>query len=1258
MALRCMEARELIDEVIQEKEVYGRKSLEHYRLSKSNPELCTGEDDGLFAVLDKVFTKQAENLPLLFDPKSAGIALKPSASALKRCISLLSGNGSLKGQEPAAVDVFKAPDALGWAYQYWNSEEKDRVFENVRTKKGAKIEGADLVPATQLYTEPYMVKFLVQNSLGATWMGIHPTSKLYEKWEYFVRDADRVPVEKKSVSEITFLDPACGSGHFLIEAFDLFYDMYEEEGILTEAEEICRSIIQNNLFGIDIDERAVQIAEASLWMKAAEKAFDFKGVPSNLVATNIRLPKGKDHLKEFLSKYPDDEILRPTLEVIFESLGHADELGSLLQIEEPVEKELKYIKERYTLEYKDTDWKEWKESIVKRLREHFAGEAEEADVGQVFFSRCANKGIVIFDLLARRYDVVAANPPYVGSINMGDNIRLYCQENYSKSKYDLFSVFIERCISLLLNKGISAIVTQETWLTSQQFTELRTEILTKYSFKLLGHIGPHGFSEILGGKVSTALILINKTLPSTTEILYSYKLNDIDYYQKEIYLKECINGKLPSRVFSLVIKKCLSIPKHPIAYWASDKLLNLLNSNISLGDMIENANFTKTGNNDRFLRYYWEISQESFNVGERWIWITKGTSFSRWYGSCDTVVDWSEGAQFHYKKDKVSRITKEEYIGISGLTYCTNSTLGLPFRFINRPGVSTYNSPQIFSKKLSNIFLLALLNSRYATYVTRLLSGPLAVVIGDIQRIPCPYSLIDCKDFLEKLAQLSLECKKNLISIKLDESDYNLNNISVLYPNLRTMLKEIQNFSNIFSVFLALATSEIDNYIINKLDINEERKNICELLGTPVGWFNIIVNYDYMPKLSSNFIDIPKELINNLGIYKKLILNLEELNRIKMRLKGLYEINIQPYKDKENFEMIDENSEEIISGQKHIPAETFLEELSQKMEIHPISIYWLLKEGIEQEGWRCIPEEKRFTEDRFTVIILRLLGHRWPKQIEAGEAVPEWADKDGIIPLTEGTDETTLLQRVRERISVEFEGGDVTSIEREFSEIMGITLEKWLEGEFFKHHIKQFKKRPVAWQIQSGRFTNKRKPAFSCLVYYHKLDGDLIPKIRSQYIGPLRQRYETELRSIESISPDSRSDRQEVRRVELGGLIQELKDFDMTLKKVITEGFDSKILTDIIKKETSDKWCSIDGIKPFPDSQDALLRQEMAYIPDINDGVRVNIAPLQKAGLLSSEVLAKKDLDKAISDRALWRADERRWCREGKLPVPGWWKIQ
>jgi len=155
LALRCMEARGLIDEVILQKPVYGGRSLEHHRLARRNPELCMGEDDGLFAVLEQAFERQAEYLPLLFDPQAPGVALKPSVAALKRCVALLSGTEAVKGREAATDEIFKAPDALGWAYQYWNTEEKDRVFEKVRTQKGAKIEGADIIPATQLYTEPY-----------------------------------------------------------------------------------------------------------------------------------------------------------------------------------------------------------------------------------------------------------------------------------------------------------------------------------------------------------------------------------------------------------------------------------------------------------------------------------------------------------------------------------------------------------------------------------------------------------------------------------------------------------------------------------------------------------------------------------------------------------------------------------------------------------------------------------------------------------------------------------------------------------------------------------------------------------------------------------------------------------------------------------------------------------------------------------------------------------------------------------------------
>jgi hypothetical protein len=191
--LRCLESRGLIEEVILQKPVYGGRSLVHYRFAQQNPSACVGEDDGLFAVIEDEFGRRTAELQTVFDPHAPAIALRPSVSALKRCVGLLSGSIPLNGQGEATDELFEAADAPGWAYQFWNAEEKDHVFERVRTQKGAKIQGADLIPATQLYTDPYMVKFLVQNSLGAFWAGMYPETRLTDGWEYYVRDADRNP---------------------------------------------------------------------------------------------------------------------------------------------------------------------------------------------------------------------------------------------------------------------------------------------------------------------------------------------------------------------------------------------------------------------------------------------------------------------------------------------------------------------------------------------------------------------------------------------------------------------------------------------------------------------------------------------------------------------------------------------------------------------------------------------------------------------------------------------------------------------------------------------------------------------------------------------------------------------------------------------------------------------------------------------------------------------------------------------------------
>lgn len=1301
-ALRCMEAREIIDEVVLQKEAYGWRSLQHNRFTLKYPEKCIGDDEGLFSVLFQEFELRVKELPHLFDPTVPAIALRPSVAVLKKCIALLSGREPVGGHGYLLDEIFEAPSSFGWAYQYWNAEEKNRVFEKVRTEK-SKIEGKDIIPVTCIYTEDYMVKFLVQNSLGAMWIGMHHDSRLAPRLKYFVGDADRARVEKKAVTSITFLDPACGSGHFLLEAFDVFFEMYKEEGKFSTSEEICASILNNNLFGIDIDERAVQISIAVLWMKAKQKAplleaavlSDFH---KHLTSTNIWLPKDKNHLEYFLNKHPEDRPLISALEAIFEGLKNVRELGSLLRIEELVKEELQNIAGKLgtqrTLVAPKTDqeWETWRHDVLERLKEHVTDEAVSVDTSQFLFSHSVGKGLLLFDLLAQCYDVVATNPPFSGSRTMGSILKEYVNRYYAPGKRDLYTAFILRCLELTRMKGRIAIVTQQSWMFLSSFADLRAieqerlrriggsefkGMLQDTAIELIAHLGEHAFEDPAAAGAFVALFVFAKTTPSLEHRITAFRLIGPKSSSEKDTLLLTSNKTSSNMIrFACQQRGLLSIPNAPLVYSARENIMKILNSPSRLRDLAFARQGLATSDNNRFVRYFWEVPDAR---NAEWPSYLKGGKYQKWGGLDWLAIDWRHnGAAVKAKAGdlygSVTRTIKnQDFYFKPCLTYTLMSRGSLGVRKA-RPGPFDVGGMCIFSNCMPLEALAALLNSRLVSYLLRIVSQDLKFQCGTVESLPLPPKTKLGQDW-EKLGNVAIRLKEWAIAkvevIERGSELYRARFCEQLWNDdlhaVLAMLHSIEAFCDQKSNDL-FALSQDD-----EMDIFRE-------VGRPAGQMPLIEGYDMLPLLPSGVPELPHEVCDYLARYKRKALAPQQLVDLKKHLRVLYQSGLRAEEETVETDYdVDENGEEgkweekggtaVVGASIPIPTETFLEELSQKLEVHPLSVYWLLKEGIEREAWRRVPMERRVVADRLTVIILRLLGYRWPRQIEEGESIPEWVDADGIIPLTEVAGRPTLLDLVRERIEEDSKGSDMITTEHEFANILGEPFDEWLATEFFKHHTQQFKKRPIAWQIESrsigsskrGRRRRKAsgsisRPAFSCLVLFHRLDNDFLPKIRNQYIGPLRARYETELRTLENIQTPSAD--QAERLVSLENLIEELREFDAKLEKVVNNGFDCPELREIVAREPLDKWTAIDCEASSPPTRDLFYTQEKAYSPDLSDGVRVNMAPLQKAGLLAADVLSGDDVDRAISDRAEWRRDDRRWCRDGKLPNPGWWKTK
>lgn len=610
-----------------------------------------------------------------------------------------------------------SPELIGWLYQFYISEKKDEVFASF--KKSKKAEAEDIPAATQIFTPNWIVKYMVQNTIGRIYLDNNPYSSLAEQMKYLVEPSEPTPQETKlvisDIETMKMIDPACGSGHILIEAFDLFYQMYQEEGY--SRRQAVEAILTKNLLGIDLDTRAKQLAMFALLMAACKKDTYF--LKANILPQVLDMsgiPVLYDRIKNDLSDIlltKDNKVLNELMDAM-KLLQQADNLGSIMKFD---------ISEVT------------REIIVRRL-------AEYKTMGEPIMIRNFLSAFRLLLALTDKYAAVVANPPYMGSGNMNPVLAKYVKDNYEDGKADLFSVFMYVSIQLLTSQGKMGMINMQSWMFLSSFEKLRKHFIKNYQIDSMLHLGPRTFDELSGEVVQNTTFIVSNTLPSTLGIYY-----------RLIDGKNCIDKKRmflnKENQFTVNSQKDLEkISGHPITYWVSDKIKEVFISNLALSAVCSPTQGLATADNARFLRLWFEVSQNCIGFGyknaataaqsqKKWFPCTKGGSFRRWYGNMYYLVNW-ENNGYELKRFKGAVIRNERYyFTSSGSTWSTIASGKASFRLFERSWLYETKGSVCFPKNENdNLIIMAYLNSPLVNSFLKAISPTLDYHEGPMGRLP------------------------------------------------------------------------------------------------------------------------------------------------------------------------------------------------------------------------------------------------------------------------------------------------------------------------------------------------------------------------------------------------------------------------------------------------------------------------------------------------------------------------------------------
>lgn len=973
---------------------------------------------------------------------------------------------------------------IGWLYQYYNTEPKDKVFAR---KSSEKIKKEDIPAATQLFTPDWIVRYMVENSLGRLWIEGHPDEALKEQWKYYLDEAEQeesvqeqlnqiyAEHSKLNLEDLTCLDPCCGSGHILVYMFDVLMQIYRSRGYRDRDAAI--SIVEHNLYGLDIDERAAQLAYFAVMMKARQydRRFLSRGIQPHVYA--IEESNGLSTWKAFsgsdFGQLTLDQTYIAQADELIDLFHDAKEYGSILKVE-------------------PTDYdnlQDYLEEIRQKGSENILFAAWSAEMADKM-----PKLIRQAKLLSRKYDVVVTNPPYMGSGGMDAKLSKYVKDNYPDSKSDLFAVFIEQCGAMIKPNGYQAMITQHAWMFLSSYEKLREKILQKMIVNM-AHLGPRAFEEIGGEVVQTTSFVLRNEFSNGYQGEYCRLIEPTTQQGKEAMFLAGQNRYVSQQ------ENFAKIPGELVAYWISEKMISHFSGPL-LGSILTTREGMATANNDLFLRLWYEVNETKIGWGKKnitealdsrmkWFPYNKGGDYRKWYGNNDYLVNWSnDGYEIKNNVDlRTGRTRSHNYNGDfafrKGITWSALSVSKISVRYVNNGFLFDSKGARGFANDENSYFSLGLINSIVGQSYLSFIAPTVDFKVGDIIQIPLV--LIDKEDVVSKVQE----------NISISKADWD---------SFETSWD--------FQTHPLLAPSALDMAGL----ITAKQPTLAE-------------RYEHFKAICEDRFDILQD-------------NEEELNRIFIDIYGLQsELNpeVADY---------DITVHRIFDSKKDIPQSMYKKETDEKGKTKSkVSPYVLTKEDVMKSllsyAVGCL-----FGRYSLDTPGLAYAGGEWDAG-KYQTFIPDNDNVVPITDEEYFDDDLSSficawLKKAFGRENFEANLEFLTDALGTRGTTSREKLRNYFLKKFFKDHCKTYQKRPIYWLFDSGK-----ENGFKALVYLHRYDENTIGRVRADYLHRMERIYSNEVNRMQDVIDHSHSAHEvsvaEKRLEKMKKQIKECQDYDAKL---------------------------------------------------------------------------------------------------------------